>query len=252
VSAPARDAVALLDADDEFARGLEAGELARARRLVVVPRVELGAGRWTLPDGAPWADATSAVLVLRGLLLRESTLADRTAAELISPGDVVHPWAPPSDLLPQRIEWIVKAPAVLAVLEARFQTAARHWPSLGAVVLRRLNDRTDRLAAQATYLQLPCVGQRVLALMWQLAERHGRVSPAGIVIPLRLTHEVIGRLVGARRPTVSLALADLAEKGVLRRRDETRWVLDPASLDSLAPEARVPAVPVAAAQGAAA
>jgi CRP-like cAMP-binding protein len=254
----ARDVVALLDADDEFADGLEAGELARARRLVVVPRLELGAGPWSLTDAAPWAGPGTAVLVLRGLLLRESTLADRTAAELIGPGDVVHPWAQPSDLLPRRIEWAVKERAVVAVLDGRFQAAARHWPALGAVVLRRLTDRTERLAAQAAYLQLPCVGQRVIALMWQLSERFGRVSPDGVVIPLRLTHELIGRLVGARRPTVSLALADLAATGVLTRRGEARWLLDPASLDSLAPAAAatpaaaVPTVPVAAAQDAAA
>jgi DNA-binding GntR family transcriptional regulator len=51
------------------------------------------------------------------------------------------------------------------------------------------------------------------------------VTPDGIVVDLPLTHELIGRLVGGRRPTVTLALAELAENGVLVRRDEGGWLL---------------------------
>ena len=40
----------------------------------------------------------------------------------------------------------------------------------------------------------------------------------GVVVPLALTHRILGQLVGARRPTVSTALAELAERGELVRR----------------------------------
>jgi CRP-like cAMP-binding protein len=45
------------------------------------------------------------------------------------------------------------------------------------------------------------------------------------VLDLPLTHELIGRMVGARRPTVSLALAELAQAGTLVRRLDGAWVL---------------------------
>lgn len=73
-------------------------------------------------------------------------------------------------------------------------------------------------------LHQPRVEDRVVALFVDLAERFGRVTPDGVTIDLSLTHELIGQLVGSRRPTVSLALQVLAAEGVLSRRSE-RWEL---------------------------
>ena len=67
------------------------------------------------------------------------------------------------------------------------------------------------------------VEDRVVSLFVDLAERFGRVTPGGVVIDVPLTHDVIGRLVGSRRPTVTLALQGLAAEGVLRKRDDDRW-----------------------------
>ena len=64
-----------------------------------------------------------------------------------------------------------------------------------------------------------------MALFADLAQRFGRMTPEGIVIELPLTHQIIGDLVGSRRPTVSLALQSLAEGGVLKRLDDGRWHL---------------------------
>jgi hypothetical protein len=44
-------------------------------------------------------------------------------------------------------------------------------------------------------------------------------------VPLALTHRILGQLVGARRPTVSTALGELAERGELVRRVDGSWVL---------------------------
>ena len=50
-------------------------------------------------------------------------------------------------------------------------------------------------------------------------------AATGIVVPLVLSHRLIGELVGARRPTVSTALAELARDGQLSRRDDGTWLL---------------------------
>jgi DNA-binding FadR family transcriptional regulator len=73
--------------------------------------------------------------------------------------------------------------------------------------------------------QLNRVDRRLLALFWHLAERWGRVSRDGIAVPLVLSHRLIGELVGARRPTVSTALAELAREGELIRREDGTWLL---------------------------
>jgi hypothetical protein len=72
--------------------------------------------------------------------------------------------------------------------------------------------------------QLPRVAERLLAMMWLLAESWGRVTPAGVTLPLMLTHEALGALIGARRPTVSLALAELVQRGAVVRQDGG-WLL---------------------------
>jgi Crp-like helix-turn-helix domain len=56
-----------------------------------------------------------------------------------------------------------------------------------------------------------------MALFWHLAERWGRVSGNGVLVPLALTHRILGQLVGARRPTVSTALRELANREQLIR-----------------------------------
>jgi hypothetical protein len=61
-------------------------------------------------------------------------------------------------------------------------------------------------------------------MMWLLAESWGRVTPAGVTLPVVLTHEALGALIGARRPTVSLALAELMERGAVVRQ-RTGWLL---------------------------
>ncbi len=64
-----------------------------------------------------------------------------------------------------------------------------------------------------------------MALFWHLAEQWGRMTADGIVVPLTLSHRLLGELVGARRPTVSAALAALAHDGRLVRRESGDWLL---------------------------
>jgi hypothetical protein len=55
--------------------------------------------------------------------------------------------------------------------------------------------------------------------------RWGRVGPSGVVIPLALTHRMLGRLAGAARPTISTALSELRERDELVRRPDGSWLL---------------------------
>jgi CRP-like cAMP-binding protein len=58
---------------------------------------------------------------------------------------------------------------------------------------------------------------RITLLLWHLGATWGKVVPNGILIPLPLTHRLIGQLVGAERPTVSHALARLSGAGLVTR-----------------------------------
>jgi CRP/FNR family cyclic AMP-dependent transcriptional regulator len=62
-------------------------------------------------------------------------------------------------------------------------------------------------------------------MMWYLADRWGKVTPDGVHLPLRLTHQTLGRLVGAQRPSVTTALKQLAAEGRLTREGDGTWML---------------------------
>ena len=70
----------------------------------------------------------------------------------------------------------------------------------------------------------------------QLLQSVGLAVMALVIVPLALTHRILGQLVGARRPTVSTALAELAERGELVRRPDGSWLLqgDPPDAETLA------------------
>jgi hypothetical protein len=79
-------------------------------------------------------------------------------------------------------------------------------------------------------------------LLWYLAERWGRVTPEGVIVPLRLTHETLARLVGAQRPSVTTAIRQLEQEDHLRRTPDRLWLLcgdPPERMSQAAPAAAV-------------
>ena len=127
------------------------------------------------------------------------------------------------------------SPSTLAVLDRRFAAEAAQYPEITAALFDRLSERSLRLATTQAISQLTRVDRRLKALFWHLAERWGRVGGDGVVIPLALTHRILGQLVGARRPTVSTALSELAERDELVRRADGSWLLrgDPPDASTL-------------------
>lgn len=94
-------------------------------------------------------------------------------------------------------------------------------PVLAANLVRVLSAQVaDRELAVAIALE-PRVERRVLLKLRQLAERWGRVTPDGIRLDLRLTHQELANMVGAVRESVTLAMGRLADSGQIevRRRE---------------------------------
>jgi hypothetical protein len=143
---------------------------------------------------------------------------------LLGPGDVVllSELLPP--LLVAEASFRASPQTRFALLGREVVAAARRWPGLAPALQLRAAQQADRLAAQLVICQLPRVDQRLLALFWLLAESWGRVTPSGTALPLKLTHETLGALIGARRPTVTLALGELTGRGAIVRQAEG-WLL---------------------------
>lgn len=234
----ATEAIRLLEADPDLGAFLSPGRRADAERELVVRTHRLSVGPWDVTRLAGAAGDHVGLLVLEGVLARELVVADHVSAELLGPGDLVRPWqgASSSALLPVEAVWSVLSTVTLAVLDRRFAAEAARYPEITSALFDRLGERSLRLATTQAISQLTRVDRRLKALFWHLAERWGRVSGDGVVVPLALTHRILGQLVGARRPTVSTALSELAEREELMRRSDGSWLLrgDPPDAQTLA------------------
>jgi CRP-like cAMP-binding protein len=214
----------LLDSDPDLGQLLTPERLDRARHDLMVEQHV--AERGPLPFRGAVARMHVGLLVVEGLIVRELALADCVSAELLGPGDVIRPWRDhPARLLEGEARMMVLEPATICVLDRRFVAAAGAYPEVTAMLLERLLERTHRVATEKAIAQLNGVDRRLLALFWELAERWGRVTPEGVVVPVSLPHRVVAHLIGARRPTVSTALTDLARTGRLARQSDGTWLL---------------------------
>jgi hypothetical protein len=101
------------------------------------------------------------------------------------------------------------------------------WPVLPAALVALATERARRQAAFQAICHHVRIGARIVGLLWQLADRFGRVMPAAAVVPLGLTRETIAALIGAQRPSVTTALGSLRERHVVERRPDGAWVLRP-------------------------
>ena len=221
------ETIRLLEADPELGGLLAPARRSEAERDLIVRTHRLSVGPWDVSRLSGASADHVGLLVLDGVLARELVVADHVSAELLGPGDLVRPWqgASAAGLLPVRAVWSVLSTVTLAVLDRRFAAEAARYPEITAALFDRLGERSLRLATTQAISQLTRVDRRLKALFWHLAERWGRMSGDGVVVPLALTHRILGQLVGARRPTVSTALSELAEREELVRRPDGSWLL---------------------------
>lgn len=213
--------VRLFELEPDLLPDLAPDERAVAH-AVVVPGLRLAPGPLRdLPIGSPpWG-----AVVIAGIAAREVSVAGVSAAELVGPGDVVLATAPLDEPLGCESRWTVLETLHLAVLGDQVQPLFRRWPALAGALLRRSDERATRLAVAQAIASANRIDTRVAALLWALAARWGRVVPDGVVMPLRLTHRTIARLVGARRPSVTTAVSRLAAGGQVTRRADGSWML---------------------------
>lgn len=196
--------------------------LAHRHALARLERLDRGAWRPAETLGS----SGLGLLIIDGLLIRDVALAGRQTAELLGPGDLFRPTDEGGDLdaIPIRSGWTVCEPARLAVLDQRFTAVAGRWPELIHALFLRSSRRSRRLGVQLAISRVTRVDERLLIILWQLAERWGRVRSDGVHVPLAVTHDTLSRLVGARRPSVTTGLGRLARLGMVER-VRGGWVL---------------------------
>src|SRR5437763_9518245 len=125
----------VLDADHDLADALDKSASA-ARGLATARVLGLKPGGCEL---GPWFEAAGqgpGLLILGGLVIAQTRIADRVVAELLGPGDLLQPPAGDSDdIVPSDAAWHALRPGRLAVLDAVFAERMQPWPQIGLALL---------------------------------------------------------------------------------------------------------------------
>ena len=125
----------------------------------------------------------------------------------------------------------------MAVLDEPFARRLARYPQLTGRLVGRALARSRNLTVNMAIVHQSRVDVRLHMLLWHLAGRWGKVRNDGVIVPLRLTHNVLSDLTAARRPTVTSALTELAKRELVRPIDDG-WLLcgkPPGELLELAP-----------------
>jgi CRP/FNR family transcriptional regulator, cyclic AMP receptor protein len=232
-----RHTVALLEADPDLGMGVPAEELTLARGRAVANVLDLEPPSWDTRAITERAEeGWLGLFVLDGLLLRRVEVGKRSACELFGPTDLIRPWDTDGeyDPLPITVSWMVLKRSRLAVLDTAFMLRIARWPTISSRLVSRIAQRARYLTLTQAVTHLPRAYARLLILFWLLAERWGRVGTAGVYVTLPLTHEVLAMLIGAHRPTVTIALQRLTRAGFLIRERSDRWLLTNSAIETLA------------------
>jgi len=215
---PGTNSVSQILADDpELSGGLTGERLENAVRDCVVGTCSCRSGPWSPPDEIGDMRFGVGLLILGGLIVRRVGVAGRFGAELLGEGDLMNPFHP-HDMgtsLPRTGKWRVLQDARMAILDSEFVLRATRYPEVVSALLARALKRSRHIATNMAIVQQPRIDLRLHMLFWELADRWGIVRQDGVHVPMPLTHATLSDLVAARRPTVTKALGELAQRGAV-------------------------------------
>jgi CRP/FNR family transcriptional regulator, cyclic AMP receptor protein len=230
-TASSRQVCHVLAEDPDLAEAVALRHRSGAVEHCITSAMTLPRGGWdgqrpgVTPDGI-------GLLVLRGLLVRRVGVEDGFGAEILGQGDLLRPWQGEGaqSSLSRTTGWRILEPARVAVLDRNAAARFARYPELTGRLVAKALERSRNLATSMAIARHTRVELRLHMLFWHLADRWGRVRPAGVLVPLRLTHSLLGDLVSARRPSVSTAFSQLARQGLVERISDG-WLLhgDPPS-----------------------
>jgi CRP/FNR family transcriptional regulator len=109
-------------------------------------------------------------------------------------------------------------PAQVAFIPARkFQRFLRTHPDVALRVAEHLSMELHKSWEQARLLALaPSTRSKLAQLLLEWASEHGKTDEDGVCVPFHMTHEEIGRIIGASRETVSRLLSDFKRRRLIR------------------------------------
>lgn len=218
--------VKVLRLDVELGDGLDPRTLRSLADRAQADVVELERGAVALPSDPTAFSGWLGLLVLEGLVVRHVQVGVTGWTELLGRGDIVRSWTRDRELgasFPTSGRYEVIEPLRLALLDEAFARQVAPFPQVASALIGRAVERSRWLTYLLASAQPARIEERVWMVLWHLADRWGRVTPLGV--ELSLAHRALAVMLGARRPTVTMAVRRLAERGLLTHDARGRWVL---------------------------
>lgn len=212
-----RGSAMLADLDPDLIEAVPPAERALARSVRVMT-LQLTRGTWK-PPASP-SGSLLGLLVAEGVAFRAVIVDGFATGDLIGRGDLVTARTAPPEIPggeTAEVTWQVVEPMSVAVLDSRFGAWASRWPALGWRLFQRQTAHTERVMARLSLVHRQRVEERLLMVLWQLADRWGKVTGDGVLVPIPLRHHQLAALVGSLRPSVTIALQRLAARGIVER-----------------------------------
>ena len=212
----------------DLLNGLDPAAVKRMLRGVTAVRLAQGELLDVTESGAACCVVRSGRLALD---LDEEDAERHRTVTLLEEGDVLLPASQSWTSVGPRVRGRALEPSVVLVIDhARFEGWLTE-PRIAANLVRVLAAQiADRELAVAIALE-PRVERRLLFKLRQLAERFGRVTPQGIRLDLRLTHQQLAEMVGAVRESVTIALGKLVQNDEITIENRTIWIHPAGEID---------------------
>ncbi len=175
-----------------------------ARLLGVIEELEVPRNHLLFAPGAP-CDSIYFIEKGRIRLTRLSPEGKTVILALLGPGDLIGEATWETGEHDSYAE-AVEDSRLYQIGRDAFESLIRDNPEFGMRLIQVVGVRLKQAQARIEDLVFRPVPSRVARLLLSLAENHGKVTPNGIRVELRLTHQEIANLVGSSRVTVTQVL----------------------------------------------
>jgi CRP/FNR family transcriptional regulator, cyclic AMP receptor protein len=215
--------VQLLECDPDLGEGLTEKERACAAEALPAQAASLDPGPWQ-PGAQAAEPGHLGYLIAGGLIVRRVEIGPGSSVELLGEGDLLRPWQEETSSFSTASWEVLERTTVLALGPGLARDATR-WPVILANLVDRGVRRSRAMAADAAIASIVGLEERLLILLWKVAETWGETRGDGVHITIRLPHRLLAELVGARRPSVTSALSELQQSGRLVSTSHGCWIL---------------------------
>ncbi len=157
-------------------------------------------------------------------LMRQTTAGNDVIITLCGPGELVGFSGLSKSTTRVASAQVVEAGEAFVIDDRDFRALMASRPTIALAVIETLRWRMESVADSLTDVVSEDVPNRIVRLLQRLAVGKGERRNGEWALDLRLTHQELANMIGARRQTVTTAINDLHRDGVLRR-DQHRVVI---------------------------